>query len=339
MIGNTPATMYLQKTGKEYHGYYYYDRVQIPIKLGDAGLPGNGDSVHIAAWDQEISESLDGRITEPIFAGTWATTIGEQTTSSLPFSFTENKTVPAPYFDMVYTTYETEFPGGLEKGSNPGYDYFAATLWPMATTPVSFANFFKQWVNVQFGNKNSSLPIGKFFINEKNRGLASWKKEISGVKKEAFKDLPSSYSRSTERRLLVMYQNEKYLSIADYSYEFSGGAHGNGGSTMHTLDIKNNKELKLADILMPATKHKVEQLLDAAVRVRFHIAKTAKLSSDEGGELLVKKVELTENFYLTGKGIGFNYTPYEIAAYAYGEVNLFIPYSKLKGLLRPGLGE
>lgn len=41
------------------------------------------------------------------------------------------------------------------------------------------------------------------------------------------------------------------------------------------------------------------------------------------------------NFILTHKGITFNYTPYEIASYAEGEVLLFVPYSSIKELLTP----
>ena len=47
------------------------------------------------------------------------------------------------------------------------------------------------------------------------------------------------------------------------------------------------------------------------------------------------KIKANDNFYVTTKGIGFSYSPYEIAAYAVGEINIFIPFSELSDCLLP----
>ncbi|MES2773611.1 MAG: DUF3298 domain-containing protein [Bacteroidota bacterium] len=331
VIGNYPATMYLQKTGKSYNGYYYYDSKQIPMRLMD--FESKEDSLHIVAFGQENSEYFDGTYNAGAFSGTWRNTAAEKMTS-LSFSFTESKTIPPPYFDVVYTTYDTEYPIGLEKGRNPSYSYFASALWPVSSTPAPLAGFLKKWVNQQFGNRNPAISIGKFFVDEKNKDLASWKRDLASMKKSEIKEYAGSKSLSSERRHTILYQSDTYISIADFSWSFTGGAHGNGGTSMSVLDIKNLKALKLADVFTPTGKQKLAALLDAAVRAKFNIAKGAKLRYQDGGVLLVSKIEPTDNFYITGKGVGFNYVPYEIAAYAVGEITLFLPYDKLKGLLQ-----
>ncbi|RYF79039.1 MAG: DUF3298 domain-containing protein, partial [Chitinophagaceae bacterium] len=52
--------------------------------------------------------------------------------------------------------------------------------------------------------------------------------------------------------------------------------------------------------------------------------------------LFENKIAPNDNFYITGKGIGFSYAPYEIAAYAYGEINLFIAFKDIEANLQPG---
>jgi len=335
-IGNYPVTMYLQKTGKAYNGYYYYNSKQIPMRLTDSDS--NQDSVHISAYENNNAEYFDGIYQSGIFTGTWKNVLEDKTTK-LGFSFTENRTLPLPYFDVVFTAYNTEYPVGLEKGSNPNYSYFSAALWPVSPTPAALASFLKSWANKKFGNKNASQPIGKFFVAEKNREVVSWKKDLAAIKTSEIKEFPGGHSLSSERRQLVMYQSDRYISIADFSWGYTGGAHGNGGTGMSVLDIKNLKQLKLADLFTPAGRQKLAALLEAAVRAKFNIAKGAKLSYEDGGQLLVSKIEPNENFYITGRGVGFNYMPYEIAAYAFGEINLFLSFEKLQGLLQPGFGE
>lgn len=46
-------------------------------------------------------------------------------------------------------------------------------------------------------------------------------------------------------------------------------------------------------------------------------------------------IQTTTNFCVTQKGILFLYNPYEIAAYAYGEIELFIPFEEVKNVLNP----
>jgi hypothetical protein len=43
-----------------------------------------------------------------------------------------------------------------------------------------------------------------------------------------------------------------------------------------------------------------------------------------------------DNFNVTGKGIGFNYTLYETGPYTMEEVNLFFPFAELNAYLQPG---
>lgn len=55
------------------------------------------------------------------------------------------------------------------------------------------------------------------------------------------------------------------------------------------------------------------------------------------GPLLVKKIPVTTNLYLTSGGAVFTYGPYEISACAQGEISVFIPMADLLPLLLPAV--
>ncbi|WP_404980203.1 RsiV family protein [Chitinophaga pollutisoli] len=42
-----------------------------------------------------------------------------------------------------------------------------------------------------------------------------------------------------------------------------------------------------------------------------------------------------DNFYLTNKGAVFSFVPYEIAAYAAGQITLFVPWNEIRSVVQP----
>ncbi len=90
--------------------------------------------------------------------------------------------------------------------------------------------------------------------------------------------------------------------------------------------------LQLSDVLVPAGSKALPQLLAQSFRRQYGLKPADKLTD---GGLSENTIKPTDNFFVTGKGIGFNYVPYEIGPYAMGEILLFIPFTDLKDLLQP----
>ncbi|PZF73150.1 DUF3298 and DUF4163 domain-containing protein [Taibaiella soli] len=128
----------------------------------------------------------------------------------------------------------------------------------------------------------------------------------------------------------VIFNEDGWLVLQNTSSSYEGGAHGNYGSSYLNLDLVNKKEWKLEDI-MTVDSAALSALLETEARSLFNIPAKQKL----GESLLVDKIDANGNVYVTNTGITFHYVPYEIAAYAFGESDLFIPYSKLSNLLKP----
>ncbi|WP_267405473.1 MULTISPECIES: RsiV family protein [unclassified Chryseobacterium] len=136
---------------------------------------------------------------------------------------------------------------------------------------------------------------------------------------------------------LVSHAND-YLHIRYYGGSYSGGAHDNYAYMERVFDLKNSKKLELKDITsMPLAK--IEELL------KKNINKINSGTTDEKGEvnnsdmLLVDKIPATGNFYFDEKNLYFHYSPYEIAAFAAGDIEIPISWEELKGTLNAGFKE
>jgi len=136
---------------------------------------------------------------------------------------------------------------------------------------------------------------------------------------------------------LISNKND-FLHIG-YSWgSYSGGAHDNYGFSERVFDLKNNKKVQLTDITS-MTKKQLESLL------MKNINKANGGATDENGEvnnsemLLVDVIPVTQNFYFDDKNLYFHYSPYEITAFAAGDITIPISWKDLAGTLKPQFKE
>lgn len=126
----------------------------------------------------------------------------------------------------------------------------------------------------------------------------------------------------------VIYNQNGFLVLSIYNYAYTGGAHGNYGTSMYCFDINAQKQMTLGDILSTDSVT-IGRLLEQNYRKQYAVPDPAPLNS----RLFVKNLEPNNNFYFSPKGLGFSYSPYEIASYADGEIKVWIPFSELKPYL------
>lgn len=117
----------------------------------------------------------------------------------------------------------------------------------------------------------------------------------------------------------VLYNSNGFFSYSVKLYSYTGGAHGNSNNRVATLDLNKRKVLSLE------TLFESEKFDDLQKEVVDRISKDYQLLSDE--------IDLTDNFYLSDKGVSFIYNPFEIAAYSEGEIEVTIPWSDIIPLL------
>lgn len=123
----------------------------------------------------------------------------------------------------------------------------------------------------------------------------------------------------------IFYKSADLLSLAYTYYSYEGGAHGNYASTIAAYDLVDKKKITLKDILVDGYEEALSTALASAVRKKFTLGENTPLSE----VLFENAISPNENFGLTDKGIFFVYAPYEVAAYAIGEIELFIPFDQI----------
>jgi len=138
---------------------------------------------------------------------------------------------------------------------------------------------------------------------------------------------------TSQSNLSVLCQEGDLLSVRLLSFEYSGGVHGSFGSEVRSFDLRTGRALRFDDIFRPEARQQLLPLLDRGVRRTLGLSATEPLRE----QLLVDKIPVTPNVCLTPGGVLFVYPPYDIAAYALGEVTVFLPLAAVRPLLREGL--
>ncbi|MEO7121338.1 MAG: DUF3298 domain-containing protein, partial [Ginsengibacter sp.] len=172
----------------------------------------------------------------------------------------------------------------------------------------------------------------KWFVTEIKKAAEIWKKQNNNITPKEASEMGASLSEDEETSVKVMYENKYYITLAEFNYSFTGGAHGNYGTTLVTINKKNNRTMKLSDVLNAKGILRISAYLDKAARLQYGVKNNKPLDQNS---FFVKKIIPSKNIYITSTGIGFLYGPYELRSFADGEVNLLVPFKELISYLQP----
>lgn len=331
-IDKYPFTLHLHKAGNSYSGFYYYQRIQQPIYVsGDDSSAGPG-VIRLLAF---VPGAMDMNERFEVKADTVTGLTGQW--KSHPDSAARTVTAAinndlSPRFDFIYTMGETQLRPQLAE--SPGASYYAATVWPSGNSAAG--QFVRRQIAGLFELKTTPVAIGTSLLQLKNTYLADYKKDFREVPDSDIVSFPSGYTMSQDQSVLVMYQQAQILSLASTSYAYTGGAHGFGATQYVVINPAGLKKYKITDVLLPAGRVALRSYLEKWFRIQYKLPRNSNL--EEAG-LFENKIEPNNNFYLTAKGIGFSYAPYEIGPYAMGDINIFIPFSELKTYLQPAFAK
>lgn len=188
--------------------------------------------------------------------------------------------------------------------------------------------------SIYFTEKNIGDFSREGVLNYLQKSKNEYFNNIRKDSKDWISDISFSQEWYSDTAMKVKSNTNDYLQIEYFWASYEGGAHDNYGYSERVFDLKNNKKLELKDITsMP--KEKLEALL------MKNINKTNSGTTDDKGEvnnsemLLVDKIPATENFYFDDKNLYFHYSPYEITAFAAGDIIIPVSWTELKGTLTP----
>ena len=321
-IDKYPVTLHVHKASHSYVGYYYYDSKQNPIYFLGDDTTVKGKIQLIGYADPEESEYFTFSFSAGNMAGDW-----KKTLESKPLAFSALETSMQTNFTYVFTSGSTKLRPKWKE--SPEATFSASSVWPTGNTFTD--NFLKGEIRHAFSQKNSGEEIGVLLLRMKRGFINGYVSDNKDVKDADLKEESMGYNLDEDDKMLIAFQSTKILTLAFTNYAYTGGAHGNYGTSYTSVDLTSNKVLTLDNVITDAGKRQLRKLLEKNFRLQQNLKPTDSLSD---GGLFENKIEPNKNFYITAKGIGFCYNPYEIGPYAMGEIDIFIPFTDLKNYLK-----
>jgi len=192
-----------------------------------------------------------------------------------------------------------------------------------------------KWIDSQLkrisGIRQNSVDRTIGFKKIADAYLSDYKKEIIELQEKGpdrgFSEW-MNYTNNSQQS--VVYNDNGFVVIDFLADEYTGGAHGNYGSIMYCLDVKNKKQMVLSDIVK-VDSNALQTLLEKNLRKLYNIKPQDKISTVLFDDFL----KANHNFYFSSNGLAFLYNPYEVASYAQGQIVVFIPFTELKPYLVP----
>ena len=108
---------------------------------------------------------------------------------------------------------------------------------------------------------------------------------------------------------------------------YIGGAHGLSTKKYYVLDLDSPRQVTINDLFEDYHDTRIREIIYDELRNYSGLTKGQPLS--EGG-FLSDAPELTENFYVTGQGLGLYWNRYEIAPYVMGAIDIIIPWRDIR---------
>jgi len=307
--------MKLVRTGDQLAGSYFYQKIGTRIDLrGNVDKDGNltleefdpsGKQTGVFKGIWQV-DAADGLVT---LAGNWSKPPSEKGG--------DKKTAFSVHEEPIAFTGDVELTSKQIKERSKEMNYEIAANYPQLT-----------------GGNNPNFE--KF--NQAARALVS--KKVAGFKKdlqndEGYEPLPDSMGSDLSVGYTVVLAQDDLVSIKfEVGSYYQGAAHPNSYSDVLNYDLKNGKQLKLADLFKPGARF-VQAIAIYSIGDLKKEAKDKGLLDDmiESGAAPVAKNYLSWN--ITKKGIGINFDPYQVGPYAAGPQYVIVPYTTLKDLINP----
>jgi hypothetical protein len=288
----------------------------------------NTDSIMLSAGSGPISINLTGVFHGDEYSGYGTLQKDESAPKKASLDLKSNTGAPFTSFDYYFTQGHATLPPKLKNES--ACDFSSGTVWPKENNALSLS--LKKEISALLNIKTPVANPKTAMNTEKDHFIAAWQKDNSKLTAKDASEMGMSLSVSQDENIMVMYEDERSITLADYGSSYTGGAHNMYSTSLICFDKKAGKKLQLQDVLTAEGIRLLPAYLDRVARLQYGVTNQKPL--DENG-FFVKQIKPSGNFYLASTGIGFLYPPYELKSFADGEINLLVPLSALSKYLQP----
>ncbi len=308
--------MKLVRTGDQLAGSYFYQRIGTRIDLrGNVDKDGN---LTLEEFDKSGKQTglfkgiwtvdpADGMVK---LAGNWSKPPGEKDS--------DKKTAFSVHEEPITFTGDVDLVAKQIKESNKKLMYEIDARYPQLSGG-SNPNFEKF-------NQVVRAPVTKEVAGFK-KAMAPEEGEEPPPEGSMGSDLNVSYKVALAQDDLISIE----FSIGSY---YQGAAHPNTVSEVVNYDLKNGKQLKLADLFKPGAKF-LQAIANYCIADLKKQAKDKGLLDDEIEKGAAPNAKNYQSWTITRKGLGINFDAYQVGPYAAGPQYVVVPYTNLKDLINP----
>jgi len=302
-IGKRKATMYLSienKSGKIYGKYYYNDEKKF-INIVD----GNVNDKLILLREIRQLENYD---------------MAENLTPILRGSINKKKTIFKGVRFNATTDKKDKFSFKLSKN-------YPVNIIRSELDERDKDNLFILYESLVLNNPKQSSYISKINnqLNNKNYFNILYKnyREYKAEYKEKFnEDYRNAWSY--EKTYEIVYIDKKTMSLLEFDYSTTGGAHGTYSFLPLVFDLETG------DVVNDYVVNFIRDINNKDLLLLMR----EKLG-DKSRYFEYDKIRLNNSFYFDATGVYFIYNIYEIASYASGTTTLLFTYDELMPFVKP----
>lgn len=306
--------MKLVRTGDQLAGSYFYQKVGTRIDLrGNVDKDGNltleefdkggkQTGVFKGLWSVDASDGLVK------LAGNWSKPPSEKDS--------DKKTAFSLHEEPIAFSGDVDVVAKQIKESNKKLNYEIDAQYPQLT-----------------GGSNPNTE--KF--NQAARGfvtkqVADFRKNVTP--KEGDEPPPEGSMGSNIGVSYVVQLAQDDLISVEFDVEdyYQGAAHPNTFTEVVNYDLKNGKQLKLADLFKPGAKY-LPAIANYCIADLKKQAKEKGLEASEIENGAAANAKNYRSWTITRKGLGVNFDAYQVGPYAAGPQYVLVPYSSLKDVI------
>lgn len=317
-----------------FSGYYYYyfldtlKQMDFGMRYGKA-LPVEGtirpdNTVEFTEFSKNIKGAVfRGVLKDGAITGNWVSSDGKKT---LPFVLTESY----PEGTIAFTVYHLKDRGPLfAKKESPAASIDLTLLLPKPYGHSAAVDSLNKLIFNEFFIGDTSFSDPQLMLGYA-RDL--YFENYRHANADIYQEGSAAFDWNKNKSVRIQYNENEYLSLEFHDYGHTGGAHGLSIAKFSVIGLEDGQRLTLEKIFREDYSNDLRDILTAQVRRQYEIASGTDLR-DAG--FFVEAVDPTENFYLNKDGMGFYYNQYEVASFATGPVDVFVPYRQLKRIMDP----
>lgn len=312
-----PISMDIIVHGKEIKGSYFYKKIGKIISV--LGTIDANNLVIMNEYSSFVPYSgyFEGKISGNNFSGIWTDVTGSK---KLKFLLIENYNHSAQ-IELYHYSNETQL-----LAEYPEMKYFqTGTFLFTVSCPIRAAQSLILEDLQKFYFQNPCTDIKNCindYLKESTADYLSMKVDLDTT------DILSSsyiYNWEVNDTVLVLYNENDFLTLEFNEYSYTGGAHGNYGTSYINYDTHSGKRFELWDVIDSKNKDIFLSLIKQ--KIIDQELEDYVFSMDE--------VTIAEDFALLKNDLILMYNPYEIGPYSTGQIIIDFKYSDLIKYLTP----